>query len=618
MCGFIGFFDKNRTYDGNVVIEEMVERIRHRGPDSQCRYVDSEIGLGFARLSIIDEISGLQPMENEDGTLELVFNGEIYNYLELKKGLVEKGHIFTTKSDTEVLLHGYEEYGNKLPAMLRGMFAFVIWDKGNKSIFGCRDHFGIKPFYYTKMGDAFIFGSEIKGFLPHPKFIKELNEEKLPDYLTFSCVPGYDTFFKGVHKLKPGCYFEFENGNMEITEYFDNRFKIDNSKDEACFVGEIKNVLEDSVAKHLISDFEVGCFLSGGVDSSYVSSEVRKHQEVRTYSLGYDDEKYSEAALAKSLSDEIDAENYQIIVSAEDYFNSVGKVQYHLDEPLANPSANLLYLLSSRAAKDLKVVLSGEGADEMFGGYNVYKEPFAINKYKRLVPRPIRKALANFVKEKKSFKGKDFLLRGNMTVEQRYIGNSNLFRKGERDLYLAKKYESKAPQEYTKPFYDKATALDDISKMQYIDINIWMVQEILLKADKMSMANSLELRVPLLDKEVYQIARTIPTKYKVNSNQTKIVFRKVASQNININSASRTKKAFPLPLVEWLRKDEYYELVKSYLQTETAKEYFNCAKVIDLIDRHKQEDGNHARKIWAIFTFLVWYEQFFTDEQITQ
>ncbi|MEG0291399.1 MAG: asparagine synthase (glutamine-hydrolyzing) [Anaerovoracaceae bacterium] len=614
MCGFIGFLDKNRDYDGDSIIEQMIERIRHRGPDSQRHYVDDEIALGFARLSIIDEANGVQPMGNEEGMLELVFNGEIYNYLELKKELIDKGHTFATDSDTEVLLHGFEEYGNSLPSKLRGMFSFVIWDKVNKKVFGCRDHFGIKPFYYCEINGGLLFGSEIKGFLPHPRFVKKFNEQRLPDYLTFSCVPGYDTFFEGVYKLKPGHYFEYADGYLNVVKYFDNRLKIDHSKNEKYFVDKIKDTLEESVSKHLISDFEVGCFLSSGVDSSFVTSEVRKHQEVKTYSLGYADEKYNEAALAKAFSEEIGAENRQVIISAEDYFNSVGKVQYHLDEPLANPSANLLYLLSQRAAMDLKVVLSGEGADEMFGGYNVYKEPFVVNKYKRVVPKGVRKALANFVKDKKSFKGKDFLTRGNMTIEERYIGNSNLFRVSERDSYLAKKYDSKLPGEYTKPFYDAAKDLDDVSKMQYLDINVWMVQEILLKADKMSMANSLELRVPLLDKEVFEVARTIPTKFKVDGKQTKLAFRKVAEQSINMDSASRTKKAFPLPLVEWIREDRYYELIKSYLLSETAKTFFNNQKVIELLEKHKNGEGNYARKIWAIFTFLVWYEQFFGNE----
>ncbi|MEG2813649.1 MAG: asparagine synthase (glutamine-hydrolyzing), partial [Oscillospiraceae bacterium] len=423
MCGFVGFTgfcDKKQE-----TINNMLKKIIHRGPDSQESYVDNDVAFGFARLSIIDLEGGTQPLFNEDESMVLIFNGEIYNYLELKELLLKAGHKFKTKTDSEVLIHGYEEWGTALPAKLRGMFAFTIWDKKSKKLFGARDHFGIKPYYYAQMGESFIFGSEIKSFFPHPNFKAELFEEHLPDYLTFSCVPGYDTFFRNVFKLPPAHFYEYENGKMTKTRYFTPEFKMDENRSEESFVDEISKTFKESVSRHKLSDVEVGCFLSSGVDSSYVACELSKLQKVKTYTIGFEDKRYSEADDAKMLADELKVENFERRVSSEDYFANVKNVQYHLDEPLANPSANLLYFVSQRAAKDLKVVLSGEGADEMFGGYNVYKEPLDIRRYQKFTPKFIRKLAASLVKPMKTFKGRQFLIRGSLPIEQRYIGNSN-------------------------------------------------------------------------------------------------------------------------------------------------------------------------------------------------
>ncbi len=608
MCGFVGFV--GCCPNSPTVLDNMLNKIVHRVPDSQDKYVDEKVALGFRRLSIIDLDNGSQPLYNEDNTKILLFNGEIYNYQILREELVNKGHIFKTHTDSEVLLHGYEEYGKELLNKLRGMFAFVIWDKTEEKLFGARDFFGIKPFYYAKMRKSFIFGSEIKSFLPHPDFKRELNEEKLPDYLTFSCVPGYDTFFKNVYKLPPAHYFEYINGKFEMQRYFTPEFNIDNSKDMNYFVDKIADTFTKSVNAHKISDVEVGCFLSSGVDSSYVAAKMAKVSKMRTYTIGFAEKAYSEAENAKELADELRVENYQKIVSSEEYFANVGKVQYHLDEPLANPSANLLYFVSQRASEDLKVVLSGEGADEMFGGYNVYKEPLALEKYQK-IPEFIRKTLAKIVEPMPDFKGRNFIIRGSKTIEERYIGNSNIFDLKQRDKVLKNKYNSKSPQEYTRPFYDKVKDKDDITKMQYMDMHVWMVQEILLKADKMSMANSLELRVPFLDIEIFKLASTIPTKYKVSKQNTKLALRQAAHRDMNERSAERKKMAFPLPLPDWLREDRYYEIIKKYFNNEVSKKYFNTEVIMKYLDEHKAGKKNNARKIWAVFTFLVWYEEFF-------
>lgn len=609
MCGFVGF---SSTCDNKeAIVDSMLKEIYHRGPDSQETYVDDDVALGFARLSIIDLEGGTQPLYNEDKSMVLVFNGEIYNFQTLREDLVAKGHTFSTQTDSEVLIHGYEEYGPELLPKLRGMFAFTIWDKKNKKIFGVRDHFGIKPYYYAQMNGAFIFGSEIKSFLPHPQFEKELNKECLPNYLTFGYVPGTDTFFKNVYMLNPGHYYEYQDGKLEIKRYFEPKFEPDENKSFDEFVDEISATIKDSVKAHQFADVEVGCFLSSGVDSSYVATELSRLQKVKTYTIGFADLRYSEVPNARILADEIGVENYERRVTAEEYFDTAGKIQYHLDEPLANPSANLLYFVSQRASEDMKVVLSGEGADEMYGGYNSYKLPFKHKGFQKL-PKGLRKAMAAVAKKMPNFKGKGFFIRNGEDIEDSYIGIMKGFDAEERDSFLKEKYDMPLPQYYTKQFYDKVEGFDKVSKMQYLDINMWMLQEILLKADKMSMANSLELRVPLLDIEIFNQAKTLPGKFKANGENTKLAMRQAARREMNNVTASRTKMPFPLPLPEWLKEDHYYELVKGYFTNDIARELFNTDKIVQLLDDHRNGVPARLTKIWTIFSFLLWYEQFFT------
>jgi asparagine synthase (glutamine-hydrolysing) len=609
MCGFVGF--AGDCPDRQKVLCEMTRAIAHRGPDSENFYLDSEIALGFRRLSIIDLATGSQPILNEDRTKVLIFNGEIYNYKALRADLMARGHRFTTQTDSEVLVHGYEEFGEGLLPKLRGMFSFVIWDTVRREVFGARDSFGIKPFYYAQMGDTFLFGSEIKAFLPHPHFVRELNDEHLSDYLTWNCVPGVDTFFKNVRKLPPGHSIRHRGGELILRRYFTPTFAFESGKPLEYFVDRIAETVTESVIAHEISDVEVGCFLSSGVDSSYVTAEVRARRPVRTYTIGFEDPRYDEAQNAKLLAEAIGVDNRVKIVSADEYFGSVGAVQYHLDEPLANPSANALYFLSKLAAEDVKVVLSGEGADEMFAGYNIYKEPRSLAPY-QLLPPLVRQLVAQSAAHLPNVKGKGYLLRGSRSVEDRYIGISNIWSPAEQWRVLGTRYPLRSPDVYTAPLYDAARGYDDVTKMQYLDINLWMVQEILLKADKMSMAHSLELRVPLLDLEIFRLARTIPPAFKVTHTTTKLAFRRAASRRIPDVSARRTKLAFPVPLIEWLRKDSCANMVASYFESAAASSFFERKELLRLLDEHRRGVRSHASKIWNPFTFLVWHEQFFS------
>lgn len=611
MCGFAGYAGE-REYDTSV-IRKMTDKIRHRGPDSQDAFVEGKVGLGFVRLSIIDLEGGSQPMFNEDKNLVLIFNGELYNFQDIRKELVEAGHVFTTHTDSEILLHGYEEWGKEgLLGRLRGMFAFVIFDRTKKTLFGARDHFGIKPFYYYHKDGTFLFGSEIKSFLAHPDFQKELFEEKLPDFMTFGCIPGAETFFRNVYKLLPGHYFTYEEGKLTVSTYWEPTFDINENQTIESVADKLDGVLEDSVDKHIIADVPVCSFLSSGVDSSYVAYELKDKVDLTTFTIDFVEQKYSEAPHAKELADELGIRNIGRKVSADEYFHDAEKIQYYMDEPLANPSANLLYYIANRCAEDFKVALSGEGADEMFGGYNIYHENISLGNYQKL-PKWFRNAVAKAVSLLPKFKGKGFLIRGSKDVEERYIGNSNVFKYEERDSFLKKKYKSRNPLDIAKEFYDKVPDLDDVSKMQYLDFNMWLRQEILLKADKMSMANSLELRVPFMDIEVFQTARTIPAKCKVNDANTKLAFRALADRKFSKKSAERKKLMFPSPLPNWMREDQYYQMIKKEFEGETAAKFFNQKKILALLEEHKEGKVTHSIQIWVVYTFLMWYRAYFIN-----
>ncbi len=609
MCGICGF--TGNLKEKEEVLTRMMNKIIHRGPDSAGQHISDGAALGFRRLSIMDLNNGDQPMYNEDKTMVVTFNGEIYNYRPLREELEKKGHVFANNADTEVLLHAYEEYGPDMVKMLRGMFAFVIWDLKTKTLFGARDYFGIKPFYYTKVNGNLVYGSEIKSILEHPEYKKEINPEALENYLTFQYSVLPETFFKGIYKLMPSHYFLFKEGKMKIVRYFEPKFEPNENYTREELVDKIDEVMQDSVKTHMISDVEVGSFLSSGVDSSYVAASF--HGD-KTFTVGFDYEKYNEIDYAKSLSKKIEIDNYSKLITTEEYWNTLPKIQYHMDEPLADPSAIALYFVSNTAAKHVKVALSGEGADEFFGGYNIYHEPMSLHGIQKL-PKGFRKAMAavaNAIPFK--FKGKSFLNRASKTVEERFIGNAFMFTEKERSRILKKPTGRYNHQTLTRPYYDKVKDQDDVTKMQYIDINFWLIGDILLKADKMSMANSLEVRVPFLDKEVFNLARTIPTKYKVTDQNTKVAMREAAHRYLPDMVAEKKKLGFPVPIRIWLKEDKYYNTVKAAFESEDAARFFKTDEIVKFLDDHRAGKEDNSRKVWTIYMFLIWYKQFFGNE----
>ena len=613
MCGFAGF--TNYIKDNGTILERMMDRIVHRGPDSAGKYVDEDIALGFRRLSIIDLEEGHQPMFNEDETMVLVFNGEIYNFKDLRAELIEKGHTFKNHADSEVLVHGYEEWGKDLVARLRGMFAFVIFDKRDKTIFGARDMFGIKPFYYTFMGESFIFGSEIKSFLEHPDFKKELNEEALGHYLSFQYSPTEETFFKNVFKLPPAHYFTIKNGEMEKVRYWKPEF--DSKEGVLEYYADLTDkTVRESVAAHKIADVEVGSFLSSGIDSSYIAEAANVD---KTFTVGFespDGDRYNEIHFAKKFADTIGVENISKIITPEEYWGNFGKIQYHMDEPLADPAAIALYFVSKLASEHVKVVMSGEGADELFGGYRIYQEPITLTAYDKL-PFCIRKIVSKICECLPKIHGINYLIRRGKTIEERFIGNANIFSLKERNSILKSETAKNAvePQILCDKFYSEVKDKDTVTKMQYLDINMWLMGDILLKADKTSMANSLELRVPFLDKKVMEFAQDIPLECRVNTVTTKLALRKAAEKTLPKLTASKDKLGFPVPIRVWLKEDEYYNKVKTAFTSEYAEKYFDTAKLVSLLDLHRSGKADVSRKIWTVYTFLVWYEQFFVNEK---
>ena len=621
MCGFVGF--TNKIDNSNQVLKAMMDKIKHRGPDAKGKYIDADIALGHRRLSIIDvSESGNQPLYSEDGNLVLVFNGEIYNYQDIRKKLVEAGYHFATQTDSEVLIYGYQEYGADLLNQLRGMFSFVIWDKKKKKLFGARDFFGIKPLYYAQMGESFLFGSEIKSFLCHPHFQKVLNEDALENYLTFQYSPCAETFFRGVYKLPPAHYFTYENGKLDIQRYWSIHFQADEKPTLDDWVNRISDTFHDSVQAHKIADVEVGSFLSSGVDSSYVAAiaDVDK-----TFTVGFGkEERYNEIGWAKGFSEAIGKKNYSKVIEPEEYWDHLSMIQYHMDEPLADPAAIALYFVCNLASQSLKVVLSGEGADEIFGGYNVYSEPNSTM-YDKL-PMGLRRGIGHLAQKVPAHRGVNFFVRKGKTLEERFIGNAYMFTPEDRKAILKIKTAAPDPTAITKPYYDQVQDQDDVTKMQYLDLHMWMAGDILLKADKMSMANSLELRVPFLDKEVMKLAEQIPTRYRVTRKEvtdshtsyvTKYAMRLAAKKDTppqTAKTAAKKKLGFPVPIRVWLKEDTYYNKVRAAFESEDAQHFFHTEKLVRLLDDHRAGKADNSRKIWTVYMFLIWYQVYFREQ----
>lgn len=619
MCGITGLLMfENNSLPTMAAIRKMTDAIKHRGPDQTGIRLVDRIALGFTRLSILDLEHGSQPISNEDQSLWLVFNGEIYNYQSLKRELEDLGHTFKTNTDSEVIIHLYEEYQEYCLEKLRGMFGFAIWDRRKKQLFAARDHFGIKPFYYYTDNTQFAFGSEIKSILSLDGLKPAVNPKSLFHYLTLQYVPQPDTMFAGIKKLEPGHYLIVDQwGNIKNQTYWEPQFEPEHRPIET-FIEEIRYKLNESVNLHTQSDVPIGSFLSGGIDSTSIASYLSKRGPIKTFSVGFEGE-HNENIYAKKTAIELGIDHFDEVISVDRFFEDTIKAVWHMDEPIADPSAIAIYRLSQVAREHITVALSGEGADELFGGYRIYREPSSL-KPLSWIPTNLKRNIKQFIDGIPfNFHGKNYIKRGLTPLEERFLGNAKIFNQQEKRLVLSSMVNLQANWEpttaLTSKIYETSRDLDDISRMQLIDLNFWLPGDILMKADKMSMAHSLEVRVPFLDKEVFEIARKIPSSYRVTNKTTKYVLRKAMEDIVPNHVLNRPKLGFPVPLKKWLM-GSIGDIMIEQIIISGIEEWIQIDHVVGLLKEHRNGRVDNSRKIWTIYIFALWHSVFIHENSV--
>lgn len=611
MCGIAGLLQFNGQQPDEHIIQNMMDVIYHRGPNDGRMWIGDRVGLGFRRLSIIDVAEGAQPLSNEDDSVWIIFNGEIYNYMQLREDLLSRGHQFKTHTDTEVIVHLYEEYGEDCVHHLRGMFGFAIWDRNKQQLFLARDHFGIKPVYYFFNREIFAFGSEIKSLLTIPGMPRLLNMNSFYNYLTFQYVPDPDTMYEGIQKLPPGhCItIPFEE-EPRIRKYWDPMFDpVDRPLAE--IIEEIRDVMSDSVRNHLHSEVDRGCFLSSGIDSTITSTLMRSMEPIKTFSVGFEGP-HNETTIARDTASQINTDHYDRMITQEMYFDAVPRAIWHLDEPVADPSAIALYEVARLAREHVTVVLSGEGADELFGGYRIYREPHSL-RYLSWLPDGLKSSVHAMVSKLPNFYGKNYLMRAMTPLEKRFLGNANIFSDDAKPEIM--RVTEDQLERFTKPFdkameyYQQTKHLDPVARMQYIDMNLWMPGDILMKADKLTMAHSMELRVPFLDRKVFDVAKRIPMKYKIADGTTKYALRKSMEGIIPDSVLNRPKLGFPVPMRDWLRTSRA-DVMWEEMTSSGIDHIVNLSAVENMFRMHKAEQGDYSRKIWVLYVFSLWYSTY--------
>ncbi|PAV29352.1 asparagine synthase (glutamine-hydrolyzing) [Virgibacillus profundi] len=608
MCGFLGRM-KNCPDQYNEVIEpiEQIDYIHNRSPDDYAEFSDEYLHVGFRRLAIIDLEKGSQPMSYQDDRYCIVFNGEIYNYIELKETLKTETDTFTTDSDTEVILALYDLKQEKALEELRGMFSFVIWDRMEQRLFAARDSFGIKPFYYIETDDYFIFASEKKSLIAF-ETDNPVSQEALQHYLSFQYVPEPHTISGEIQTLKAGHYLTKTPGeDLSIHQYNELIFHPVNQP-FTDLVNDTRLVLDDSVEKHMRSDVPVGAFLSGGIDSTSIVALAKQYNpNIKTFTVGFRHKGFSEIEAAKETADKLGVENIHKVITPDEFIETLPHVVWHMDDPVADPAAVALYFVAKEASKHVKVVLSGEGADEVFGGYNIYREPLALRGFRYLpgFTRKVLRQLALLLPE--GMKGKSYLLRGTTPLSERYIGNANIFSEIEKKRLLSDYRQDVKFTDITGPLFKEARNYDDSLKMQYIDIHTWLRGDILVKADRMTMAHSLELRVPFLDKEVFKLASELPVKSKIARGTTKYVLREAMKGIVPDSVLTRKKLGFPVPIRHWLR-NEIFDWAYNIIQNSPTEQYIKKQEALHLLEQHALGKMDYSRKIWTVLMFMLWHE----------
>ncbi|VDG20216.1 asparagine synthase (glutamine-hydrolyzing) [Lactiplantibacillus mudanjiangensis] len=609
MCGFAGCLtDRTKAdqTDYDETVHEMTKMMVHRGPDDSGYFADDKITMGFRRLSIIDLDGGHQPLSYENERYWLTYNGEIYNYLELREGLLAEGYEFKTDSDSEVILGMYAKYHDQLTTYLRGMFAFVIWDKQEQTLFAARDQFGIKPFYYALANQNFYYASESKAIYKILK-AKTFDKDALQDYMTFQYVPETATLTKEIKQLAPGCTLTKKVGSAPVIKRYYHREFHPVPRPEAVYAKKIKETLFDSVKIHMRSDVPVGAFLSGGIDSSIVVAMAKQfNPNLQTISVGFEREGYSELDVAQETAEQLGVDNFSMTITPETFMKAFPHFVWSMDEPLADPAAVPQYFLTKEARKHVKVALTGEGADELFGGYTIYHEPESLKAFQ--YTKPINGALNRIgAMMPAGMRGRSFLLRGTTPLAERYVGNAFIFNEAEKQRFF-KNYDQTHPfQNVTRPFYEESVDYDPISRMQFIDMHTWLNGDLLHNADRTALAHSLELRTPFVDREVYNLAAEIPADLRISHGTTKYILRKAVEDVVPAHVLHRKKLGFPVPIRFWL-KDEMYDWARQIINESQTDDYFDKGYFLKLLDDHRDGVADNSRKLWTILTFMMWHK----------
>ena len=613
MCGLLGFLSNDGT--AKEVRDDLAAALdlaRHRGPDEGGTQGDEDTVLGFRRLSIIDLDNSHQPLPYDDERYWLLFNGEIYNYLELRERLVrEHGATFATDGDSEVILAAYKHLGEDCVRHLRGMFAFLIWDTHERVLFGARDWFGIKPLFTMTDSRGTFFGSEKKSLLALAQGPggngAEVDTRSLQHYLTLQYVPEPATMHAGICRIESGTAFrQRPGGPLETWRYFTPTFPVRQVDDEQRLYDGIRDVLADSVAKHMRADVTVGSFLSGGIDSTAIAALAKRHNpDLITFTTGFEREGFSEVDVAAESAAAIGVRHVVKTVSAQEMMDTLPLIVWYLDDPVADPALVPLYFVAREARKHVKVVLSGEGADELFGGYNIYREPASLKALTSL-PGGLRTALGRLGRRlPDGMRGKDLLRRGSIPLEERYYGNARIFRDDELG-FLRTRDPRVSFRDVTDPLYAAVGPADDVTRMQYVDLFTWLRGDILVKADKMTMANSLELRVPFLDPEVFRVASTLPVAQRVTKEQTKVALRRALADVVPAHVLQRRKLGFPVPIRHWL-KDELYDWARGIIDASGTEHLIDRAAARTMLEQHRTGPHDYSRKLWTLLVFMLWH-----------
>ena len=631
MCGICGKLVFN---SGQKVATELVDRmmsvISHRGPDGQGKYLSGPVGLGHARLAIIDLSTGDQPMTNEDGTIWLVYNGEIYNFQELREGLIKKGHTFRSTCDTEVIIHLYEEYGVECASHLRGMFAFALWDSRQQALYLARDRVGIKPLYYANTGRAFVFGSEIKSILCDPEVKREVNHEAIHKFLTFMYLPGSDTLFKGIHKLDPGHYLFIKDGKVRCEQYWDLRFDATaNGKSLAETADELYQFLRRTVKEHMMSDVPVGVLLSGGVDSTAILSCAvhETSKKIATFTIGFGGQEFAdERPFARLAAERFGSDHHEITISPREFSDFLPSYVWHMEEPVCEAPAIALYYVSKLASQHVKVVLSGEGGDEAFGGYQNYRNLMLFERLKRTAG-PFNGLLSSVAgalgRMNGSVRFKKYAPLFNIPLSSYYysrVGTPFSYFNTRRAELCTGDFlsaaDGKADVQIVDELFSRVGGQPLLNQMLYVDTKTWLPDDLLVKADKMTMANSLELRVPLLDHLVLEFAARLPVRFKVRGMATKRILKEAFKNEIPQEIINRRKTGLPVPLKKWMRND-----LKDYIHEVLLGEkslhrgYFRKSAIEDLIQSNAV-NGSLMKELFSLLTLELWHTEFVDSQAL--